>query len=99
LNRIRNDHERRNNGVPKVNNKEDIFNIERDSLSLQVNLSKIDVNVIVVAWQKQRTVDKFDIRAQYATKTLPVRNILHPLEVWEAEPHFKCPLWSFCSSQ
>ena len=63
-------HNRLNNGNPPLTSKQDVFNIERDSLQLQQRLTSIDVNVVVICWQEGRTVDHDRIRAQYANSVV-----------------------------
>lgn len=63
---IRRSHRGRNQDAPPLLHKQDIFDMEKASLDLYQQLATIDVAVVVVCWQTQRTLDPNLFRAQYA---------------------------------
>ena len=68
--RIQRDHRSANQNEPPLQDKQDIFSLEKASLDLYQRLAEIGVMVVVVGWQTKRTNDADDIRVQYATRVV-----------------------------
>lgn len=71
--RIHRSHLKLNQGRPDLKDKQDIFAIEKDSLELHSRLSEINVSVIVVGWQRPRTIDNAPIRSEYADRIVTLQ--------------------------
>ena len=68
--RIQAEHMQRNRDNPPLQDKQDIFSVEKATLDLYQRLAEIGVVVVVVAWQTKRTIDPHAMRAQYADKVI-----------------------------
>ena len=70
LGRIQQEHQRLNEGIPPIQDKQDIFGMEKASLDFYQRLADVGVRVVVIAWQTKRTQDTDTIRAQYADRVV-----------------------------